>query len=43
MFLRKIRNTKLRKDAEIISEVKADNPKRLLLKTLVGGTRFVDM
>jgi len=42
-ILNKIKTTKIGKDAVIIGEVKADNPKRVLLKTLVGGTRFVDM
>ena len=42
-ILTKIRSTQLGKDAKIIGEAKADNPKRVLLKTLVGGTRFVDM
>ena len=42
-ILKKIKNTQIGQDAEIIGEVKADNPKRVLLKTIVGGTRFVDM
>ncbi|MFX1345864.1 MAG: hydrogenase expression/formation protein HypE [Promethearchaeota archaeon] len=42
-ILEKIRSTHIGKDAEIIGEVKSENPKRVLLKTLVGGTRFVDM
>ena len=42
-ILTKIKSTKMGKDAEIIGEVKSDNPKRVLLKTIVGGTRFVDM
>ena len=41
--LEKIRSTQIGKDAEIIGKVKADNPKRVFLKTIVGGTRFVDM
>ncbi|KKN12428.1 hypothetical protein LCGC14_1016520 [marine sediment metagenome] len=41
--LAKIRSTKIGIDAQIIGEVKADNPKRVFLKTVVGGTRFVDM
>jgi len=41
--LQKIKMTQLGKDAEIIGEVKADNPKKVLLKTVVGGTRFIDM
>jgi hydrogenase expression/formation protein HypE len=42
-MLNKIKKTNLGKDAAIIGVVKADNPKRVLLKTIVGGTRFVDM
>lgn len=42
-ILEKIRSTKMGRDAEIIGEVKKDNPKKVFLKTLVGGTRFVDM
>ena len=42
-ILQKIKATNIGKDAEIIGEVKSDNPKRVLLKTIVGGTRFVDM
>ncbi|TFG29056.1 MAG: hydrogenase expression/formation protein HypE [Promethearchaeota archaeon] len=42
-ILHKIKSTELGKDAEIIGIVKADNPKKVLLKTIVGGTRFVDM
>jgi len=41
--LEKIQLTEIGKDAQIIGEVKADNPKRVLLRTLVGGTRFIDM
>jgi len=41
-ILNKIKATKIGKDAIIIGEVKTDNSKRVLLKTLVGGTRFVD-
>jgi hydrogenase expression/formation protein HypE len=42
-ILEKLKNTKLGKDAEIIGEVKSESPRRVLLKTIVGGTRFVDM
>ena len=42
-ILKKIRSTQIGKNAQIIGEVRADNPKRVFLKTLVGGTRFVDM
>ncbi len=42
-ILNKIKSTQIGKDAEIIGEVKAENPKRVFLKTIVGGTRFVDM
>ena len=42
-ILQKIKSTHIGKDAEIIGEVKTDNPKRVFMKTVVGGTRFVDM
>lgn len=42
-ILQKVKKTKLGKDAMIIGEVKGENPKRVLLKTVVGGTRFVYM
>jgi len=42
-ILNKIKSTQLGKDAMIIGEVKGNNPKMVLLKTIVGGTRFVDM
>ena len=42
-ILQTIRSTTIGKDARIIGEVKSDNPKRVFLKTIVGGTRFVDM
>ncbi len=42
-ILKTIRTTQIGKEAAIIGEVKSENPKRVLLKTLVGGTRFVDM
>ena len=42
-ILKKIKTTQNGQDAEIIGEVKADNHKKVLLKTIVGGTRFVDM
>jgi hydrogenase expression/formation protein HypE len=41
-ILKKIRSTKIGRDAVIIGEVKADHPKRVFLKTIVGGTRFID-
>lgn len=41
--LAKIRSTKIGKDAEIIGEVRVDNPKRVFITTIVGGTRFLDM
>ncbi len=41
--LKKIKLTQIGKDSEIIGEVKAENPKRVFLKTVVGGTRFIDM
>ena len=42
-ILEKIKLTSIGKDTEIIGVVKSDNPKRVLLNTIVGGTRFVDM
>ena len=42
-ILAKIKTTSIGKTAEIIGVVKSDNPKRVLLNTIVGGTRFVDM
>ena len=41
--LKKIKSTKIGNDAKIIGEVKIENPKRVLLNTIVGGTRFIDM
>jgi hydrogenase expression/formation protein HypE len=42
-ILEKIRKTKNGRGAVIIGEVKAENPKKVFLKTIVGGTRFIDM
>ncbi|MFX0069574.1 MAG: hydrogenase expression/formation protein HypE [Candidatus Hermodarchaeota archaeon] len=42
-ILKKIKSTEIGKDAKIIGEVLAENPKKVLLKTLVGGTRFIDI
>jgi len=42
-ILEKIKSTQIGRGAQIIGKVKADNPKRVFLKTIVGGTRFVDM
>ncbi|MFX1591893.1 MAG: hydrogenase expression/formation protein HypE [Promethearchaeota archaeon] len=42
-ILTKIRSTEIGKSAEIIGKVKTDDPKRVFLKTIVGGTRFMDM
>ncbi|MFX1526800.1 MAG: hydrogenase expression/formation protein HypE [Promethearchaeota archaeon] len=42
-ILQKIKSTKIGKDANIIGEVIAENNKKVLLKTLVGGTRFIEM
>jgi len=42
-ILKLIRTSRLGKDAEIIGEVRKDNPQKVLLETVVGGTRFVDM
>ncbi|MBD3183438.1 hydrogenase expression/formation protein HypE [Candidatus Poribacteria bacterium] len=41
-ILEKMRKNKYGKDAEIIGEVISE-PKRVLLKTVIGGTRIVDM
>ncbi|TFF87518.1 MAG: hypothetical protein EU548_10180 [Promethearchaeota archaeon] len=43
IVLKKIKSTRIGKDAEIMGEVKSDHPKKVLLKTIIGGTRFVDM
>jgi hydrogenase expression/formation protein HypE len=42
-ILEKIKFTEIGKDAVIIGEVSTTNPRKVLLNTLVGGTRFVDM
>ncbi len=42
-ILEKLRKTKNGSEARIIGEVSKENPKRVLLKTLVGGTRILDM
>ncbi len=42
-ILKKIRSTQLGKDAAIIGEVKSENPSKVFLKTVVGGTRFLDL
>jgi hydrogenase expression/formation protein HypE len=42
-ILKKIKKSKNGKDAEIIGEVRAESSKKVLLKTIVGGTRFVEM
>ncbi|MBY9005219.1 MAG: hydrogenase expression/formation protein HypE [Candidatus Lokiarchaeota archaeon] len=42
-ILEKIKETKIGNEAEIIGVVKVDNPKNVLLKTIVGGTRYIDM
>jgi hydrogenase expression/formation protein HypE len=41
--LEKLKSTEIGKNAVTIGEVKVDNPKRVFLKTIVGGTRFIDM
>jgi hydrogenase expression/formation protein HypE len=41
-ILKKIRSTSMGKDAQIIGEVRTKNPKRVLLETVIGGTRFID-
>lgn len=43
VILEKIKSTQIGEEAKIIGEVKSENPKRVLLRTIVGGTRFVDM
>ncbi|MFX1495281.1 MAG: hydrogenase expression/formation protein HypE [Promethearchaeota archaeon] len=43
IILEKIKSTSIGIDAEIIGQVKAENNKKVLLKTLIGGTRFIDM
>lgn len=42
-ILSKIQSTIIGKEAEIIGKVEERNPKKVLLKTIIGGTRFVDM
>ena len=42
-ILSKIRSTTIGKEAEIIGKVEETNPKKVLLTTIVGGTRFIDM
>jgi len=41
--LQKIKATNLGKEARIIGEVKSEEQKKVFLKTIIGGTRFVDM
>ncbi|MFX1418872.1 MAG: hydrogenase expression/formation protein HypE [Promethearchaeota archaeon] len=41
-ILKKIKSTEIGRNAEIIGEVKKENPKKVFLKTIVGGTRFID-
>ena len=41
--LAKIKSTEIGKDAAIIGSVSLENPKKVLVKTSVGGTRFMDM
>lgn len=38
-----VRGNEYGKDASIIGEVVSDNPGRVFMKTLIGGTRIVDM
>ncbi|MCK4816955.1 hydrogenase expression/formation protein HypE [bacterium] len=38
-----VRGNEYGKDANIIGEVVSDNPGRVFMKTLIGGTRIVDM
>ncbi len=42
-ILETIRAVESGKEAQILGEVKKENPKRVLLETVVGGTRFIDM
>jgi hydrogenase expression/formation protein HypE len=42
-ILEKIRSTEIGKDAAIIGTVNEDNLEKVLIKTSVGGTRFMDM
>jgi len=41
--LQKIKATNIGKEARIIGEVKSGDQKKVFLKTIIGGTRFVDM
>lgn len=43
IVLQKIKATNLGKEARIIGEVKSEEQKKVFLKTIIGGTRFVDM
>lgn len=38
-----IRSIEDGREAQIIGQVKRENPKRVLLETVIGGTRFIDM
>ncbi|MFX1363862.1 MAG: hydrogenase expression/formation protein HypE [Promethearchaeota archaeon] len=42
-ILEKIKSTRNGKDAKIIGKVKVKESKKVFLKTIVGGTRFLDM
>jgi hydrogenase expression/formation protein HypE len=42
-ILEKIKSTKIGRNAEIIGKVKSENAKKVFLKTIIGGTRFIDM
>ncbi|MEJ2249990.1 MAG: AIR synthase-related protein, partial [Candidatus Lokiarchaeota archaeon] len=42
-ILKDIKLTQHGKEAEIIGDVKKENPQKVLLETIVGGTRFIDM
>ena len=42
-ILAKVKSTEIGKDAQIIGEVTSENAKKVLLKTIIGGTRVVDM
>lgn len=43
IVLQKIKATNLGKEARIIGDVKSEEQKKVFLKTIIGGTRFVDM
>lgn len=42
-ILEKLRSVETGSNAQILGKVKKETPKRVLLETVVGGTRFIDM